>query len=735
MTITAPGRRAGHRLDALDKATGVTRYSADLPDEGVLHAAVVRSPLARAVVVGLDAATARAMEGVVAVVTAADLDERLGVGLCGRRVRDMPLLAGGEVRYCGEAVAVVLATSRRAAEEAAAMVVLDLDERPAVTDPEAALAADAPAVHQASWQYQGAVVSEGDPANLQSEIQDGDRAAAEAALAAAAHTVTATYRTPSGHQGYLEPQCWTAAPRPGGGVVITGTSKAPYRLREQTAATLDLPLETVEVAPMPLGGDFGGKGGVVDPTLCAALALWAERPVRLALRSGEDLSATDARHPSVVTVRVGCDDDGRLVALMVDAVLDGGAYAAVKPIPSVNLHGMGEAALGYRLDAFWVRSRVAYTHNIPKGHMRAPGAPQAVFATESALDELAEAAGLDPAELRRRNLLADGDRDAYGHLWKEARGLVTLEAALVAAGPDPAEGPVPDPHDGRPRRPVPPGWRTGTGLAVYARPTAPPAVTSLRLVPIDEGAFCVEVPFPETGTGSHTLVREETAAALGIEPDQVAVRQVSTASLPYDPGVGASRVTVGLTAAVHRLVAAWREGDGDPVEIKTEAGSEAPVVSYSVQVAHVAVDPDTGEVRVLELVTAADVANVVRPRSHRLQLEGGTVMGLGFALLEDLQESDGQVWAANLGEFRLPTAEDVPPLRTVLVEGGQGVGPANVKAAGELTNVPTAAAVANAVARATGRRVRQLPITAERVYWALHSEDTADTADTGEEQS
>jgi CO/xanthine dehydrogenase Mo-binding subunit len=725
MTL-APGRDTGHRIDARDKATGATRYSADLPFDG-LHAAVVRSPLPHAALHGVDGAAARAVVGVTAVVSGPDLTGGLGAGLCGRRVRDMPLLATGEVRYVGEAVAVVLATSRQAAEEGATLVELDLGELPSVTDPLAAVAPGAIPVHEAPWEYEGAVVTVADGSNLQSVVEDGDRAKAEAALAEAPHTVTATYRTPAGHQGYLEPQCWMAAPLSGGGVVVTGTAKAPYRLREQTAATLGLPLEAVEVAPVPLGGDFGGKGGVVDPTLCAALALWARRPVRLALRSGEDLTATDARHPSIVEVRVGCDRDGRLLALVVDAVLDGGAYAAVKPIPSVNLHGMAECALGYRLGAFALRSRVAYTHTVPKGHMRAPGAPQAVFAIESALDELAAAAGLAPDELRRRNVLTDGDRDAYGHTWMEARGAATLDAALAAAAESPgSKGAATGvgPGRGTRLRQVPPGWLAGTGHALYARPTEPPAVTSLRLVPTDEGAFCVEVPFPETGTGSHTLVREEMAAVLGIDPDRVAVRQVSTAALPYDPGVGASRVTVGLTAAVHRLADAWAAHDGTgPVEVTTGPGAETPALSYCAQVARVAVDPATGQVRILELVTAVDVATIVRPRSHRLQIDGGAVMGLGFACFEDLLESEGQVWAANLAEFRLPTAEDVPPLRTVLLEGGRGVGPANVKAAGELSNVPTAAAVANAVAAATGRRLRRLPLTAERIYWALHEDE------------
>ena len=687
------------RVDARAKAVGALRFSADLQEAGTLHAVVVRSPVPHAEIVGISVAEARSVDGVVAVLSAADL----AAGLCGRRVRDMPLLARDKVRYSGENVAAVLAVTRRRAEEAASLVDVEYGELPAILDPVTALSPSSPAVHEAAWSYDGAVVSAGDPANLQSELVDGSSSDVDEALATAAHVVSRTYRTPAGHQGYLEPQCWTAVPA-GAGVRVRGTTKSPYRLREQLAWTLGLALDDVEIEPVHLGGDFGGKGGVVDPTLCAALAIRARRPVRLALRSGEDLVSTDARHSSIIEVRAGCDEQGRLLALSIDAVFDGGAYAAAKPTPTVNLHGMAESALGYRLAAYAIRSRITYTNRVPKGHMRAPGAPQAVFAVESAIDELAAAAGLPPATLRRRSLLGDGDRDAYGHRWAQARGVETLEAAVDV----PASVPIPA------------GWRGGTGMAVYARPTAPAATTSVRLERDAEGDLILLLPIPETGTGSHTVARAELASALGVEPARIRVRQVSTTDLPYDPGVGASRVTVGVTAAVRQLAAAWEARDHDePITVSTDPGSEGPVLSYCAQVAHVAVDPDTGQVRVLELVTAVDVATILLPRAHQLQLDGGAVMGLGFACFEDLLEAEGQVWAANLGEFRLPTTEDVPVLRTVLGEGGAGIGPSNVKAVGELANVPVAAAVANAVAHATGCRIREVPVTAERVFWAM----------------
>ncbi len=701
MTMTTT-RAAGDRVDARSKATGVTRYAADFRVEGTLHAAVVRSPVPHGEIASISTTEASAMAGVVAVVTSSDLP----AGLCGRKVRDMPLLAREKVRFSGENVAVVLAETRDAAEAAAALVDVDYRDLPAMLQATGALHPDAPIVHATPWDYEGAVVTAGSPPNLQSELCEGSEALVADAIGRASHLVARTYRTPPGHQGYLEPHCWTAVPSKAGGARLLGTTKSPYRLREQIAKTLDLDVATVEIEPVPLGGDFGGKGDVVDASLCVALALRAGRPVRLALRSGEDLTSTDARHSSQIEVRIGCDEQGRLLGLSVDALLDGGAYAAAKPIPSVNLHGIAECALGYRLPCYAVRSRIVYTNTVPKGHMRAPGAPQAVFAIESAIDELAEAAGIDPVALRKRNLLADGDRDAYGHLWPEARGMETVDAAI--GQPTTVE--------------VPPGWREGRGLAVYARPTAAPSTTSLRLMRHPDDRFEVQVPIPETGTGSHTVVRERLAAALDVASESIDVVQVGTGDLPYDPGVGASRVTVGVIAAVDQLVAAWEDQNGDgPVTVQTAAGSDTPALSYCAQVAHVAVDLETGQVRVLELTTAVDVAAIVRPRAHQLQIDGGAVMGLGFACLEDLLESEGQVWAANLGEFRLPTAGDIPVLHTVLIEGGRGVGPADLKAVGELANVPVAPAVVNGIADAIGCRMRALPVTAERVYWALRA--------------
>jgi CO/xanthine dehydrogenase Mo-binding subunit len=706
----ATAERPASRGDARAKATGATLYTADFDHSGALHVAVVRSDVPSGKIASVDRSAAEAVPGVVGVLLADDLP---GV-LCGRRVRDMPLIARGVIRYAGERVAVVVADTRAAAETAASLVEVDITELPAVFDPVDALDEAAPRVHEAPWSYPGAVVTEVMHPNLQSLVEAGDPDATAKRLSESAFSVEATYTIPSTKQGYLEPQAWLAVPQSDGSIRLRGTTKSPYRLREQVSTCLGLSPGELEVEPTPLGGDFGGKGAPGDAPLCVALARRFRRPVRLVLRSAEDLTATDARHPARVTVRIGCDPDGRLTAMSFDAVFAGGAYASHKPGVTVNLHGAVEAALGYKLPAWSTRSRVVYTNTVPKGHMRAPGATASVFAIESALDELAVRAGIDPAALRAANLLGDGDRDAYGHSWEQARGAQTLEAALAALVTSASV-------------PVPAGWSSGTGITVYCRPTSA-ASTSLRLIPASDGSFVVEVPIPETGTGNHMVVRELLARALGVSADLVEVRQVATSQLPGDPGVGGSRVTVGMAVAVEELARRWAASEHDgAVEVESKA-SYPPVLSYAAQIARVAVDPDTGQVKVLELLSAVDVARVVNPVAHQLQIDGGAVMGFGSAVMEDSLEQDGLVWAANLGELKLPCAADVPRLTTILLEGGLGIGDANVKSVGELTNVAVPAAVANAVANAVWVRVRDLPVSAEKVWHALQASESGKVA-------
>ena len=647
------------RVDALDKLTGRAVYAADVELPGLCHAAVARSVHPHARIVEVDLAEARTMPGVIAAVSGADLPLRL----YGRRVRDVPVLARDEVRFAGERVAAVVAETRAQAERAAGRIQVEYKELPAVLEPE-----------QAS--------------ELQGTYEHGDEPSVLAAYETAPHRLDQVYTTPTGHQGYIEPQACVAAAHPDGRIDVWIANKSPYRLREQLAACFEMEPASIVVHPVAIGGDFGGKGPPMDAPLAIELARLTGRPVKLVQRYWDDLQAANPRHPARIRVRLGCDEDGRLTALDIDALLDGGAYAGFKPRPGVTLHGLEEPGGAYRVAQAHVRQRIAYTNSVPRGHMRAPGSPQATFALESALDELAAEAGLEPAELRRRNLVRTGEANAWGVTWEESRGAETLAAALSAFQPKPA----------------PEGWLRGKGLAVYERGTVA-GRPSLRLLPTPSGGLLAQLATPEPGPGGQTVARQALARALDLDPARIEVEQVATGELPGDDGVGASRVTGTLSFLAARAAEALR---CEPVTVLSEPEQVPEVTSFCVQVAQVAVDPESGQVKVLEVLSAVDVAEIVNPAAHRMQIEGGAAMGYGFACLEDLK-----------GDFHTPTAEDVPAWATVLVREGKGVGALNVKSVGEVSNSPTAAAIANAVAAACGARVRDLPITAEKVRRAL----------------
>lgn len=686
------------RLDALSKASGGSTYVADVSVPGMAHMAVARSEMPHAQITAIDTSAAKASDGVIGVFVAADVSPRP----YGRSLADSPLLARDKVRFVGERVVAVVAETRQQAEVAAALVEIDYEPLPEVLTPAEALAPGAPLVHDRPWEYAGAVVGESEGANVIYHGVHGSLADLDAALAEAAHTVDRTYRTRSVHQGYLEPQACIADYESADAVRLWLTNKAPYRVREMIAKCLDIAPEAIDVQALTLGGDFGGKGSAQNAPLCVELSRLTGRPVKSVLRYSEDLTTTNPRHPAEVRVRIGCDPDGRILGASIQAVLNAGAYGGFTP-NGRGPHGAVEVS-SYRLPVFFSEMTRVYTNTVPRGNMRAPGAPQGIFAFESAMDELAAEAGVDPAELRRRNLLRTGETSAGGQDWIEHRGVEVLDTALAAV-----------------KRVEPPaGWLHGQGIAVYSRGTATKVNTSLRLTATDGGGVRVETPLIETGTGSHTVLRQLVAEQLGFSPDVVEVVGVSTNELPFDHGAGGSRVTAGFAAAVDAAAKAWRNRVGqEPLLVEVNEPIGPAVGSYMVQIAQVAVDPDSGQLRVLEILTAVDVAAVINPAAHQMQIDGGVAMGFGFACLEDLAESEGQLWAANLGEFKMPSARDMPPLKTISVPGGIGVGTAGVKNIGESTTPPVPAAIANAVFAATGCRLRELPITAERIHHAL----------------
>ena len=674
-----------------------------------------------------------------AVVTADDLPELT----YGRTVRDVPVLARGVVRYVGEKVAVVVAESRAAAEDASAEVDVRYDALPALTHADAALEAGARPVHERAWSYPGAVVGPEDHPNLQSRSgwelgEDVDRV-----LETAAHVVSGRFSLPPRHQGYLEPHVCTVR-WDDEGAEVWAPNKSPYLLRAQLAAWLGVAPERIRVRSGAIGGDFGGKGSPMDVPLCAALARNLGRPVRMEMRYAEELMAGNPSHGARVDADLGLDADGRIVGLRVDVLHDGGAYAGYKPSPRARLFYAGTAGAPYRIPAVRITSLVAYTHTVPRGHIRTPGALEVTFAVESLIDRAAQVLGEDAVAFRRRNAAHAGDRGALGLAWREARVVPVLDAARGAIEAlQPRPGSCTGSND---------WWATGVGYAVFCQPVHA-GVTEVELRPTEAGRLIVAVPFPDQGGGQWTVAREVVTRNLGVPAELVTVVQASQTELPDDFGVGASRVTVDASEALYGASAAaraemdacgigpaagsgleaWRAALAEfaraterPVRGRADHRSGPPLMTACAQAARVSVDLATGRVVVDDIVTAVDVADIIHEGGHKGQIEGGVVMGLGHALLEDLALEDGRVGAANLGEYKMPSARDVPRLTTVLVGGGVGLGRCNVKPIGEVSNVAVAPAIANAIAVAIGVRLSELPISAERVYGALQADGAGD---------
>jgi CO/xanthine dehydrogenase Mo-binding subunit len=710
------------RLDGIEKVTGGVRYTADVTLPGLCWGKALRSPLAHARIVRIETSKAKALAGVLAVLTARNLPDLL----VGRRMFDMPVLARERVRFIGEKVAVVAAVDPDVAEEALGLIDVEYEDLPAVFDPIAAIEAGAPVVHDDPGAYEGAPSERPHP-NVQSVLRFklGD---VEAGFREADRIFEHTFTTQLAHQGYLEPHAGVVALDDDGRVQVWASNKMPFRLKELLSLALQLPPERIRVNLTPIGGDFGGKGSVMDLPLAYHLARVTGRPVKMVMRYTEELMAGNPRHPSVVTFRTGVTKDGRIVARRVKALFNSGAYAAFKPAPSVNLGGTSMGAGVYRIPNLFIEGLCVYTNNIPCGHARSPGEPQVVFAGESHMDMIAREIGLDPAEFRRRNLLKDGDHLANGHHLEHVRATETLEAALKAS------------HWDEPK----PGPWIGRGVAMTHRHIGV-GFTNARVRLTEKGHVVLSTALPDTGTGAPLVLRQIVAEVLDLTLDDVEVELANTDDFSTDSGVGGSRVThTGGRAAYHAAEklkeqiqaeatklgipatslagvaqAVAREGRTLEAAHFYDAKSHSAVTSFTAQVAEVAVDRETGQVTVRRFTTAHDVGAIINPIGHQGQIEGGLIQGLGYALMEEMQSEDGRISTVSLGDVKLPTIQDIPPLTTVILQDFVGPGPFNAKAIGEGSISAVAPAIANAVADACGVRIRDLPITAEKVYFAL----------------
>jgi CO/xanthine dehydrogenase Mo-binding subunit/aerobic-type carbon monoxide dehydrogenase small subunit (CoxS/CutS family) len=703
---------AGRRV-----VTGREPFTLDLPDTGVLHVRLVRSPHAHARITAIDTSAAEAVDGVVLVLTHRD-DPGVLFSTARHESRlddpDDTRVLDDVVRFRGQRVAAVVAESASAAERAAALVDVTFEPLEAVFDPEAARRPGAPLLHAEKTESRIAEPARNVVAESHGEVGD-----VAAGLASAAHKVTGTWRTARVTHAALETHGARAWVGPDGVLTVRTSTQVPFLVRDELARILGRDPATVRVVAARVGGGFGGKQELLveDVVALAALRL-AERgetrAVQLELTREEQLATTPPRHPMRVEVELGADADGVLTALRVDVLSDTGAYG--NHGPGVMFHGTHESVAVYRCANKRVDAEAVYTNNVPSGAFRGYGLGQVVFAIESALDELARDVGLSAYEIRRRNVVVPGDdfvvngpadTDLVFGSYGLDQCLDLVEESLARTADD--EAPAP-------------GWLVGEGMALAMIATIPPRGhhSTARVTMHPDGTASVHVGTAEFGNGTATVHTQLVAEELGIDPACVRLVTSDTGTSAYDTGAYGSTgsVVAGLAVAqAARRLAARIEGPvTEDVWAESSHTGSPRSVAFNVHGVRVAVLPATGEVRVLRSVQAVDAGRVLNPEQLRGQVEGGVAQGFGSALQEELVLADGEVLTRTFRHYRVPQIGDVPHTEVLLADTVDTLGPHGAKSMSEAPYNPVAPAVANAIRDALGVRPHEIPMSRDRVW-------------------
>jgi carbon-monoxide dehydrogenase large subunit len=724
------------RVEGEQKVSGGAIYALDVVLPGMLWAKALRSPLPHARIKKIDTGRAQALAGVRAVLTGNDLS---GAKI-GKKIVDMPLLAEDVARFVGEKVAAVAADSEDIAAEAVELIDVEYEELPAVLDPLEAMRPGAPLIHPEVARYAGLVHPVERPGNVMVHLNWKKGDVAEG-LKRADLVVENTFSAARVHHAYIEPHSCVVVAKNGGAEVWAST-KSPYNLRDQLAAAFNSAPDKFIVHPCYIGGDFGGKGDHNDAALCYALSARTGRPVKFVMDYNEEFAAGNPRHSAVVRIKTGVKRDGALVALHIEFVFDSGAYAAFRP--QGFLVGAHDSAGPYRVPHVLIEENYVYTNRVPCGYMRAPGHTQGFFATESQMDIVARRLALDPVEFRRRNLMRDGDVAPLGEPIEHIRAEETLARTIKESGC----------KETKPEN---------TGRCVAVAQWISKGGESYAYVAIAaDGGVTLSAAVMDVGSGAYTVMRQVVAEELGVPLESIHVASLDTTKVLKDTGVRGSSSTrvhgsaAYLAAAKAKaiILAAAAEAMGaKPEEMVLHGGAvihgraerrmtfadivqangeaivaeghylnmkEGPEASMVAQVAEVEVDRETGEVKIKKVTTAHNTGTVVNPLGHQGQIDGAVVMGMGQARMEEVVIDDGgKVATANLGDYKIPSIRDIPELKTAITESAAGSGPYRSMSIGETAIMPVAAAIANAVEDAVGVRIKDLPITAEKVLAEL----------------
>src|SRR5579864_6538023 len=741
MSVPARGRR---RQEGGEKVTGATRFAADLEFPRLLHVRLVLSPIASGGIRSIDVGTASSAPGVVDVVTGSDLPESDASG------PDKPL-ALDRVFYVGQPVVAVLAETEALAADAAALVSIEYDEAPPVVDPVAAMVDGAPLVveeeedgggEDASLHGASAADDQADderPRNV-SGVAHVKRGDVDAALREADVVVRGTYRIAGAHQSFLEPHVAIAQPEPDGRMTIWSSTQGPFVIRDGVAGLLGIPPHRVRVIPMAVGGGFGGKVQLLEPLL-ALLAVRTGRPVRLALDRSQEFVVGRPAPAASFDLELGAKLDGTLVGLRARFHYDNGATAGWHAGLTANFLGGT-----YRIPNFDVRGYEVMTNKTPVDAYRAPGATQAYFALESAIDELAQRLEIDPIELRLRNVSREGDLAADGQPWPRIASIEVLEEAKK-----------------HPLYTAPLGEGEAVGVALGAWGGArTPSAAGCRVEP--DGTVSILVGSPDI-SGTATGLALIAAEAFGISADKVRVEVGDTAAAPFSTSSSGSQVTYSVGPAVYeaarearrqlleiateeleaapedldivdgriavkgspsrsveitKLVAMSTEfmGRYRPIQATGRSAVQAASPMFTVHIARVRFDGETGAYRLVGYAAIQDVGHAINPPEVEGQVHGGAAQALGRALGEQLAyDEEGQLRTGSFLDYELPSIDTIPEMDVRLIEVPSPVGPLGAKGVGEPPAIPGPAALADAVSRAFGVRVREVPID----RWSLIS--------------
>ena len=745
------------RVDAEEKVTGEAVYGYDLLLPNMLHGKVLFSSRAHAKIIHIDTTKAREYPGVAAVITGADAPWTHG-----EAIKDKPFLAQGKVRCIGEPVAALAAVDEDTAQAALGLIEVEYDDLPAYFTPEQACEPGAAAIHEGFADYRKSEFIVG--ASLPNvcehfKLRTGDvrQGFRESHL-----VLEERYTVPVIQHAAMEPHSAHALVDPESGrVTVWVANDAPFRALVEISEALGLPKERIRLINPLQGGGFGSKGGLKVEPIAIALAFQTKgTPVRVKFNRQETFVSTLTRHEVVVGIKSGVMKDGTLAAREMKIFWGAGAYA--EKSPTVCIRGSMPAPGPYRIPHVKVDGYAVYTNKPVAGAFRGYGVPQAAWACEQHMDELALRLGMDPLDFRLKNVFVDGDR-AY---WGEELHNVGLKETLLKAA-EAIEW----------NKPRPKG--TGRGLACISKPTRTPTTSTAAALVNAKGEVRVLAGTVEIGQGCDTILSQLAAEELKVPIEKVHMAPLDTDFIPFDASTTSSRSTYHMgnavrRAAIHvreqlaemagpmleveREALAFAEGRvyvkdqprkglpigevvrrklgtdgvlqgsgsytykiGKDLDLKTGHSDHASAFyMYATQAAEVTVDQETGRVHLLRMSAAHDVGKAINPANCEAQIEGGLAMGIGAALHEVLAiDESGRVRNSSFLDYHLLTSMDMPEVVPILVECAEPQGPHGAKGLGEPGLAPTPAAIGNAVTDALGVRIHDLPLTPERVYWAM----------------